>query len=124
MSFDPNIVCPLEGLLGTISRKWAILVVNSIGNAGTARFKELMRELTGINPKTLTCRLRELQEAGLIHRQAFAEVPPRVEYRLSAAGRELQRALLPLMDWSHRHESGPQHGGTPCHHAFAKLRET
>ena len=123
MSSESMMVCPLEGVLGTISRKWAILVVNYIGNADTARFKGMMQKLTGINPKTLTCRLRELQKAGLIDREAFAEVPPRVEYTLTEAGRELQRALVPLMEWFEHNNPDLHIGDTPCHRAFAQLRE-
>ncbi|MDD1666788.1 MAG: helix-turn-helix transcriptional regulator, partial [Methanomicrobiales archaeon] len=79
-------LCPLEGVIDTISKKWALLIINILGNHGRLRFNELMSGLEGISPKTLTDTLRLLQEEELIRRDAFAEIPPRVEYSLTADG--------------------------------------
>ena len=70
---------------------------------GTKRFGELRRSLTGISPKTLTDRLRGLEEHGLVDRQIFAEVPPRVEYSLTDAGRTLEPVLVALARWGRAH---------------------
>jgi len=61
-----------------------------------------MKELNGISPKTLSDRLKELTEAGLIKRELFAEIPPRVEYTLTQDGIEVRDAMLPLMEWAYK----------------------
>ncbi|MFW6110948.1 MAG: winged helix-turn-helix transcriptional regulator, partial [Thermoproteota archaeon] len=67
--------CPLQGVIDVISKKWALLIVNALGNRGTLRFKGLKEELNGISPKTLSDTLKDLQSEGLIDRQSFAEIP-------------------------------------------------
>lgn len=92
--------CPLSGIIETIGKKWALLVINALGNRGKLRFNQLMDELKRISPKTLTDILKELQKEGLIKRDAFAEVPPRVEYSLTEDGIELRKAIIPLLKWT------------------------
>ena len=75
-------------------------MVNAIGNRGTLRFSQMMEELKGISPTTLTDTLQELQREGLIRRESFAEIPPRVEYSLTKDGTQLRRAILPLLQWA------------------------
>jgi len=65
-----------------------------------ARFKDLYRELKGISPSTLTAVLRGLEAQGLVSRQQYAEIPPRVEYSLTKDGEALRRAILPLLIWA------------------------
>lgn len=78
--------------------KWTVLVIRDL-LGGTRRFSELRRSLGAISPKTLTDRLRTLEEHGLITRTVFAEVPPRVEYCLTDAGRTLAPVLGAMADW-------------------------
>jgi len=59
-----------------------------------------MKNLNGISPKTLTDRLKELKKSGLIIREIFAEIPPRVEYSLTQDGIELRDLMIPLMEWA------------------------
>jgi len=92
--------CPLEGVIDVISKKWALLIVNAIGNNGRLRFNSLMEELGGISPKTLSDTLKDLQAEGLINRESFAEIPPRVEYSLTENGKELRKAIIPLLRWA------------------------
>jgi len=92
--------CPLEGVIDTIGKKWALLIINTAGNHGKLRFNKLMEELKGISPKTLTDTLKELQKEGLINRESFAEIPPRVEYSLTKDGVELRKAIIPLLKWA------------------------
>jgi DNA-binding HxlR family transcriptional regulator len=92
--------CPLEGVIDVISKKWALLIVNALGNRRTLRFNYLMKELGGISPKTLSDTLKELQVEGLIKRESFAEIPPRVEYSLTQDGAELRKAIIPLLKWA------------------------
>ncbi len=92
--------CPLEGVMGVISKKWAILIINAIGIYRKLRFSRLIEELHGISPKTLSDRLKELQAEGLIEREYFAEIPPRVEYSLTKDGVELRESIMPLLKWT------------------------
>jgi DNA-binding HxlR family transcriptional regulator len=103
---DHLCLCPLEGVIDTIGKKWTLLVVNAIGNHGRLRFSRMMEELHGISPTTLTDTLQELQREGLIMRESFAEIPPRVEYSLTRDGAQLRKAILPLLQWASS-RSGP-----------------
>jgi DNA-binding HxlR family transcriptional regulator len=73
--------------------KWTLLLIRDLA-AGCSRFCELERSLAGISPRTLSLRLRALEEQGIVERHTYAEVPPRVEYALTAKG----QALLPIID--------------------------
>jgi len=92
--------CPLKGVIDVISKKWALLVINAIGNYGRLRFNKLMEELHGISPKTLSDTLKELQTEGLVKRESFAEIPPRVEYSLTKDGMDLRKSIIPLLKWA------------------------
>ena len=92
--------CPLKGVIDVISKKWALLVINAIGNYGRLRFNKLMEELHGISPKTLSDTLKELQTEGLVKRESFAEIPPRVEYSLTKDGMDLRKSIIPLLEWA------------------------
>jgi DNA-binding HxlR family transcriptional regulator len=100
-------ICPLEGVIDTISKKWALLIIHVLGNRPRLRFNELMKELEGISPKTLTDTLVVLQKEGFVGREAFSEIPPRVEYFLTSDGRELWDAILPLLQWTMKREHFP-----------------
>lgn len=91
-----------------------------IGNNEKVRYKEIMEGLTGINSKTLSDRLKELEKYGLIKREAYAEIPPRVEYSLTDVGVELARATLPLMQWANSHNLLKKDRETPCDVAYRK----
>jgi len=94
--------CPVSRALVALDGKWTILVVRDL-LSGTKRFSELRRSLVGISPKTLTDRLRGLEEHGLVERRIYAEVPPRVEYSLTDAGRTLEPVLVSLARWGRTH---------------------
>jgi DNA-binding HxlR family transcriptional regulator len=85
--------CPVCATADLICGKWTILVIRDLAD-GRSRFCELERSLAGISPRTLSLRLRALEEQGVVERQTFPEVPPRVEYSLTVKG----EALLPLID--------------------------
>jgi len=98
--------CPLEGVIDIISKKLALLIVNAIGYREKLRFNDLMKELNGISPKTLADTLKKLQDEVLITREAFAEIPPRVEYSLTQEGIELRQAVMPILKWAATREHG------------------
>src|ERR1700736_1328283 len=83
---DP--VCPIARTAEIISGKWTLLIIRDLVS-GVKRFNQLERSLHGISPKTLSERLRTLEEEGIVYRQTFAEVPPRVEYSLTEKGHDL-----------------------------------
>ncbi len=85
--------CPVCRTANVVCGKWTLLIIRDLA-AGRARFCELERSLRGISPRTLSIRLRALEEEGVVHRQTFPEVPPRVEYALTEKG----RALVPIID--------------------------
>jgi len=97
---DQKRLCPLKGIIDVISKKWALLIINTIGNHGKLRFNKIMENLQGINPKTLSDTLKDLQTEGLITRESFAEIPPRVEYSLTNDGIELRKSIIPLLEWT------------------------
>ncbi|MBI5680269.1 MAG: helix-turn-helix transcriptional regulator [Methanobacterium sp.] len=98
-------LCPLEGVIDIVSKKWTLLIINSLGNHGKLRFNELMKELEGVSPKTLSDTLKVLEAEGLIKRKNFKEIPPRVEYSLIEDGIELRKAILPLIEWASKREN-------------------
>lgn len=83
-----NTVCPVARTARIISGKWTLLIIRDLA-AGVKRFNQLERSLQGISPKTLSERLRSLEDEGIVLRQTFAEVPPRVEYSLTEKGHDL-----------------------------------
>ncbi len=83
-----NTICPVARTARIISGKWTLLIIRDL-TSGVKRFNQLERSLRGISPKTLSERLRSFEEEGVIFRQTFAEVPPRVEYSLTEKGHDL-----------------------------------
>ena len=90
--------CPVCQTAEIISGKWTLLIIRDLAE-GSRRFCELERSLEGISPRTLSLRLRSLEADGVIERRTYAEVPPRVEYDLTAKG----RALVPMIEHMRRH---------------------
>ncbi|MDX6702939.1 MAG: hypothetical protein QOF26_3165 [Baekduia sp.] len=91
MPVDPT--CPVCQTADIICGKWTLLLIRDLAE-GHTRFCELERSLSGISPRTLSLRLRALEEEGIVERQSFGEVPPRVEYALTDKG----LALLPIIE--------------------------
>ena len=98
-------LCPLEGIINIISKKWTLQIVGLIGNYTRLRYSELQEKLPGISPTVLAERLKRLEEGRLISRKAFAEIPPRVEYSLTQDGMELREMIGPLMNWAAKRRS-------------------
>ncbi len=97
--------CPCEGLIDIIGKKWALCVLAQLGNNGTMRFNQIADSLKPISSKTLADVLKDLNRSGLVRREVFTEIPPRVEYYLTRQGRELTMLVAPLMDWADRKAS-------------------
>jgi DNA-binding HxlR family transcriptional regulator len=93
MSAASNSQCPVCRTAEVVCGKWTLLVIRDLAE-GSSRFCELERSLEGISPRTLSLRLRALEEEGVVERHTFPEVPPRVEYALTEKG----EALVPLVE--------------------------
>lgn len=88
-----NDTCPVCATSDIVCGKWTLLIIRDLAD-GRSRFCELERSLAGISPRTLSLRLRALEEEGVVERDTFSEVPPRVEYALTEKG----RALIPIIE--------------------------
>ena len=90
--------CPVETTLMLISDRWVVLILRDL-LTGTKRFGELKKSLAGISQKVLTKKLRDMESNGLLTRQVYPEVPPRVEYTLTDIGESLKPILGAMFDW-------------------------
>jgi len=90
--------CPVERTANAIGGKWTLLILRDLLD-GTKRFGELRASLTGISPKTLTEKLRILEQDGIIARKIYPEVPPRVEYSLTKHGQTLEPVFEAMREW-------------------------
>ena len=90
---------PLDGVIDIISKKWALLIINEIGNHKRIRYNDLMKELQNITPKTLADILKELVKHGLVKREPFNQIP-RVDYTLTDDGEDLREAIIPILQWA------------------------
>ncbi len=91
--------CPVEAAMDLIGGKWKGVILYHLLRDGTLRFNELNRRLTGITKRMLTRQLRELEEDGLVRRTVHAQVPPRVDYDLTADGQSLSPVIAALKAW-------------------------
>ncbi|HEY9842102.1 MAG TPA: helix-turn-helix domain-containing protein [Candidatus Obscuribacterales bacterium] len=94
--------CPVTATLDVIGGKWKPIILWLL-NDQTRRFSEIKRNLPGITQKMLTQQLRELEQDGIVHREIYAQVPPRVEYSLTDKGRTLGPILQQMAKWGRSH---------------------
>lgn len=105
---DFTCICPLDGVMDLLSRRYAMQLICVVGAIGPARYGEIEDAFDGVSSSTLSTRLDELVEAGLLSREQYAEIPPRVEYELTDTGEELGHRLEPLLEWAESTETdGP-----------------
>lgn len=91
-------VCPVETTISLIGDKWKVLILREL-MGGTKRFGELQRGVGKVSQKVLTSQLRSMEADGLVHREVYAEVPPRVEYSLTPLGQSLKPVIEALGEW-------------------------
>jgi DNA-binding HxlR family transcriptional regulator len=99
--------CPVEVTLDVIGGKWKPLILYYLLQ-GTLRFNALKRMLPQVTTQMLTLQLRELERDGVVYRQVYAEVPPRVEYSLTERGRSLEPIMLAMLDWGVQYQQQTQ----------------
>lgn len=93
-------LCRNNLVLDVISRKWSLLIIWILAKHGRLRYNDIAKKLDGVNHNTLSVRLDELEESGMIKRKKFNEIPPKVEYSLTESGEELSRITKPLLNFT------------------------
>lgn len=96
--------CPVETTLMLIGDKWKVLILRDL-LPGTRRFGELKKSIWNVSQKVLTAQLRDMEAKGLVHREVYAEVPPRVEYSLTELGRSLKPILDAMWEWGEEYKA-------------------
>ncbi len=97
---DLDCLCPLGGVMDLLSRRYAMQLICVVGAIGPARYGDIEETFDGVSSSTLSTRFDELVEAGILTREQYAEIPPRVEYDLTETGEELGQHLEPLLKWA------------------------
>jgi len=92
----PGETCPIAKTLDVIGTKWTFLIIRDLLIEGTMRFSDLLKSMNGISPKTLSLRLKTLEDHGILNKKVFPEVPPRVEYTLTDKGKQLEGIFIEL----------------------------
>jgi len=107
---DP--LCPVEVAARIIGQKWTLQIVNELIDCESRRFCELQEALGGVNPSTLSSRLKMLEEEGLIRRLQVSAIPPHVEYSLTEMGDQLHDVIQEISKWSSRWLCNAEHQQT------------
>lgn len=95
--------CPVETTLSLIGNKWKVLILRDLA-PGKKRFGQLQKSIGNVSQKVLTAQLRSMEADGLVHREVFAEVPPRVEYSLTNLGESLKPILNSMWAWGENYK--------------------
>ncbi|MFQ5589022.1 MAG: winged helix-turn-helix transcriptional regulator [Nitrospiria bacterium] len=96
--------CPVETTLKVIGGRWKVLILRELFK-GTRRFGELQRGVQGITQKMLTQQLREMERDGIIHREVYPQIPPKVEYSLKPLGHSLKPVIDAMHRWGEAHQN-------------------
>lgn len=108
----PETDCPVTRVIGVISSKWALPVLyNLLRASGPVRFGVLRKAIGSVTQRELSLTLKRFEEIGVVNRKVYAEVPPRVEYSLTALGRSLEEPIMALGRWAERHAGELSPGG-------------
>lgn len=97
-------VCGVAETIRIIGAKWTVRILHALCD-GTKRFGQLQRTLVGISPRTLSLRLQQLEREGIVQKKVFAQVPPKVEYSLTAKGKSLRHIIELMKSWGEHHAS-------------------
>jgi DNA-binding HxlR family transcriptional regulator len=111
-SIDDSL-CPVEVAAQIIGQKWTLQIVNKLIDRPSRRFCEIQEELGGVNPGTLSSRLKMLEEEGIIRRVQISAIPPHVEYSLTEMGAELHDVIRAISKWSRLWLCNPERPHTP-----------
>ncbi|MEM0923596.1 MAG: helix-turn-helix domain-containing protein [Pseudomonadota bacterium] len=95
--------CPFTQSLKVLGDRWVLMIIRDLFVDGCCRFSDFQKTIEDINPTTLSNRLKLLEREGLIERRIYSDRPPRAEYHLTEAGRDLRPVLLSMMEWCSKH---------------------
>jgi DNA-binding HxlR family transcriptional regulator len=98
--------CPVETTLKMVGHRWKLLILRELFRGGVKRFNELLDGVTGITPKMLAAKLKEMERDGIVIRKLYPEVPPRVEYSLTRLGRSLRSVMSAIYEWGNEYLQG------------------
>jgi len=101
-AIKPQYGCPVEATLDVIGGKWKAVILFHLV-PGPKRFSDLQRLLPRITQRMLTLQLRELEDDGIVHREIYKQIPPKVEYSLTDFGKTLEPLLLVMLDWGEQY---------------------
>lgn len=104
-NFHPTGCCPIRDVLSRLGDKWSILVLVTLRTNGVMRFSTIQKTIGDISQRMLTVTLRTLEADGMVARRVYAEVPPRVEYRLTERGESLLPHIYGLVEWAQQHKA-------------------
>lgn len=97
-----NIDCPIERAMEIIGDKYSVLIILNLTRSEKQRFIELEQAIKGISPRTLSARLKHLEKYGIINRQQFSTIPPKVEYSLTDSGHDFKNVIENMTSWADR----------------------
>lgn len=100
---ENSVNCPVEVTLSVIGGKWKVVILYHLSQKGTHRFAELRRQIPGVSERMLTQQLRELEQDGVVYREVYPEVPPKVEYSLTKYGNTLRPICELMCKWGKKH---------------------
>lgn len=101
---EERLTCEVETTLKVIGGRWKVLIIRELLSE-VKRFGQLQRALSGVTQKMLTQQLRELEEDGIVFRQVYPQIPPKVEYSLTAKGETLKPILYAMHEWGAKHST-------------------
>ncbi|WP_291373599.1 winged helix-turn-helix transcriptional regulator [Acinetobacter sp. UBA6720] len=101
--FNCSLGCSVEAAIGILDGKWKSIILWHLLTEDTLRFGEIRKRIPNVTQRMLTNQLRELEEDGMLHREVYPQVPPKVEYSLTPLGRSLRPILLALKAWGDEH---------------------
>jgi DNA-binding HxlR family transcriptional regulator len=99
--------CPVARTLDIIGERWTMLIMRDLLLGGPCKFQDFERSLAGISPNTLSARLKQLEEHGIVERRFYEQHPPRAEYLLTDKGRQLGPVLKALFEWGRKNTAAP-----------------
>lgn len=99
--------CPVARTLDIIGERWTLLILRDLLRGGACKFQDFERSLGGISPNTLSARLKQLEDHGIVERRFYEQHPPRAEYLLTEKGRQLGPVLKALYEWGQKNTAAP-----------------
>lgn len=114
-SSQEELICPIRYLLGMLGGKWKLPIICILSEGAPKRYSAIKRKLGGITNMMLSQSLKELEAVGLVHREQYNEVPPRVEYHLTPKGESILPSLKLLAQWAEENLEKEHSCGTACH---------